>query len=247
MLVAASAIDHCAAMIVDTKRFGRDLVQHLISIPNIAAGESGEMEITAGPADSDAQFLLQSAYVALYDHGDTSKARVRVNECLQSNATSARVECLLVLLDILDQGDGLANRQLATDVLEAVAGFFETSEGEGPHIGPSKWRRIFSKYFLALHSLRNLHGVWTGDVHLDVFEAIRNKTGWIHPWQTPDGHQFVSDPAIELPSKTARPFWPATEFPDTRRQLEENVFPAIRYGIGIEFCCEASLCLVLPD
>ena len=225
-LAAAATIGPCTGLEIDKRRFGGDLVRHLTTLTVRSNTPAGDVD-DAEPADQGADALLHSAYVALYERDDTSEAEAKARECLRFAAAPARVECLLVLLEILEREGGLSIAERAIECLDAVADFFETLGGVHLLTSPSDWRRIFSKYFLALHSLNTLHGVWVGSVHLDVFEAIRNRTRWIHPWQTPDGQMYVDDPAIEGPSKAARPFWPATEFPDTRRLLEEQVFPAI--------------------
>eukprot|EP00946_MAST-07B_sp_MAST-7B-sp1_P000935 g935.t1 len=226
-LVLTAALGLCASPVIDTQRFGSNLLQHLSRTMHHT------IEVDIKPrqgGDQHAYDLLENAYEALHEQGDALQAEAKTRECLKlapQHVSDMRAECLLLLLEILEKQDRLAQPLHAMRILDTITSYFESSTGVDLPSRPSEWRSIFSKFFLALLSLRGLHEVQIDSIHHQVFEATKSRTRWIHPWQIPDGSQFVDDSAIEGPLRQARPYWPTSEFPNMQRQLEDVVFPAI--------------------
>ena len=86
------------------------------------------------------------------------------------------------------------------------------------------YRKVLYNYMMSLLNLDD------GEAYHAVFNATKNITGWRHPFQISlsDTDAFLSKSELESGHmKMPRPFWPASNFPQIQKVLEEEVYPAL--------------------
>ena len=184
--------------------------------------------------------LSQAGNVQLNKERNPAVARKTAQKCL--NLWARQSTCLLIYIySTFDLGVDLSfnggyERSIA--VLDAVLNWFahddpdanDTKKIERPFINnipfpvnPHEYRELFKYYILCLNSL-GLH-----NAHIAVFNSVKTQARWHHPWQVSAGPVYVENKEIESgPDHMPRPFWPASELPEQRRILEEEVFPALQ-------------------